>query len=73
MVTWYEPGVEELPDMDSNHDKVNQNHLCYHYTIGQKARGDVTGAGGRRSSLEGGIYRPALLRNTKRPPETERR
>jgi hypothetical protein len=50
--------VEWLPDMDSNHDKVNQNHLCYHYTIGQKARSDVTGTGARWSSLEDGIQRP---------------
>ena len=26
-----------LPDLDSNQDKVNQNHLCYHYTIRQNA------------------------------------
>lgn len=25
-----------LPDLDSNQDKLNQNQLCYHYTIGQK-------------------------------------
>lgn len=24
-----------LPDMDLNHDKVSQSHLCYRYTIGQ--------------------------------------
>ena len=24
-----------LPDLDSNQDKLNQNQLCYHYTIGQ--------------------------------------
>jgi hypothetical protein len=24
-----------LSDMDSNHDKVLQRDLCYHYTIGQ--------------------------------------
>jgi hypothetical protein len=24
-----------LPDMDLNHDKVIQSHLCYRYTIGQ--------------------------------------
>ena len=23
-----------LPDMDLNHDKVIQSHLCYRYTIG---------------------------------------
>jgi hypothetical protein len=26
-----------LPDMDLNHDKVIQSHLCYRYTIGQGA------------------------------------
>ena len=26
---------EWLPDMDLNHDKVIQSHLCYRYTIGQ--------------------------------------
>ena len=25
-----------LPDMDLNHDKVIQSHLCYRYTIGQR-------------------------------------
>ena len=25
----------ELPDLDSNQDKQNQNLLYYHYTIGQ--------------------------------------
>ena len=29
-----------LPDMDLNHDKVIQSHLCYRYTIGQSARGE---------------------------------
>ncbi len=24
-----------LPNQDSNLDKLNQNQLCYHYTIGQ--------------------------------------
>ena len=28
-----------LPDMDLNHDKVIQSHLCYRYTIGQSAAG----------------------------------
>ena len=27
-----------LPDMDLNHDKVIQSHLCYRYTIGQAGR-----------------------------------
>ena len=27
--------AEWLPDMDLNHDKVIQSHLCYRYTIGQ--------------------------------------
>lgn len=27
-----------LPDMDLNHDKVIQSHLCYRYTIGQSER-----------------------------------
>ena len=26
-----------LSDMDSNHDKLLQRELCYHYTIGQTA------------------------------------
>lgn len=26
---------DELGDMDSNHDKQNQNLLCYRYTIAQ--------------------------------------
>ena len=25
-----------LPDLDLNQDKLNQNQLCYHYTIGQR-------------------------------------
>ena len=29
---------EWLPDMDLNHDKVIQSHLCYRYTIGQDGR-----------------------------------
>ena len=28
-----------LPDMDLNHDKVIQSHLCYRYTIGQAGPG----------------------------------
>jgi hypothetical protein len=28
-------GWNWLPDMDLNHDKVIQSHLCYRYTIGQ--------------------------------------
>ena len=28
--------LEWLPDLDSNQDKLNQNQLCYRYTIGQK-------------------------------------
>ncbi len=27
-------GFHWLPDQDSNLDKLNQNQLCYHYTIG---------------------------------------
>ena len=27
-----------LPDLDSNQDKLNQNQLCYRYTIGQNRR-----------------------------------
>jgi hypothetical protein len=27
-----------LPGMDSNHDKQNQNLLCYHYTTRQKGK-----------------------------------
>ena len=30
-------GKEWLPDLDSNQDKLNQNQLCYRYTIGQNA------------------------------------
>ena len=29
-----------LPDMDLNHDKVIQSHLCYRYTIGQNDGGE---------------------------------
>lgn len=29
-----------LPDMDLNHDKVIQSHLCYRYTIGQTGGGE---------------------------------
>ena len=29
-----------LPDMDLNHDKVIQSHLCYRYTIGQAGGGE---------------------------------
>ena len=35
---WYEIGrslKKWLPDLDSNQDKLNQNQLCYRYTIGQ--------------------------------------
>lgn|GEM_PF-2429563 len=28
-----------LPDLDSNQDKLNQNQLYYHYTIGQSVNG----------------------------------
>ena len=28
------PGIEELPGLDSNQDKENQNLLCYRYTTG---------------------------------------
>jgi hypothetical protein len=31
-------GGKWLPDMDLNHDKVIQSHLCYRYTIGQDGR-----------------------------------
>ena len=34
-----------LPDMDLNHDKVIQSHLCYRYTIGQ------AGASGKLMTL----------------------
>lgn len=30
------PLPHKYPDRDSNPDKVNQNHLCYRYTIGVK-------------------------------------
>jgi hypothetical protein len=36
-----------LPDMDLNHDKVIQSHLCYRYTIGQ------AGASGKLMSFTG--------------------
>ena len=29
------PCYKWLPNQDSNLDKLNQNQLCYHYTIGQ--------------------------------------
>lgn len=29
-----------LPDMDLNHDKVIQSHLCYHYTMRQSRDGE---------------------------------
>ena len=33
-----------LPDMDLNHDKVIQSHLCYRYTIGHaEASGKLKG------------------------------
>ena len=32
--------AEELSYADSNHDKQNQNLLCYHYTIGQSYKYD---------------------------------
>jgi hypothetical protein len=31
------PRQNWLSDMDSNHDKLLQRELCYHYTIGQTA------------------------------------
>ena len=37
--------LEWLPDMDLNHDKVIQSHLCYRYTIGQ------AGASGKLETL----------------------
>lgn len=33
---------KRYPDRDSNPDKVNQNHLCYRYTIGVKGGNDTT-------------------------------
>jgi hypothetical protein len=36
-----------LPDMDLNHDKVIQSHLCYRYTIGH------AGASGKLMSFAG--------------------
>jgi hypothetical protein len=30
-----------LSDMDSNHDKLLQRELCYHYTIGQTLRAKI--------------------------------
>lgn len=36
------PLPHKYPDRDSNPDKVNQNHLCYRYTIGVKEGNDTT-------------------------------
>lgn len=36
------PLPHKYPDRDSNPDKVNQNHLCYRYTIGVKKVGPRT-------------------------------
>jgi hypothetical protein len=46
-----------LPDMDLNHDKVIQSHLCYRYTIGQVGAASSV----ILSSLESsnGSYQPA--------------
>ena len=43
-----------LPDMDLNHDKVIQSHLCYRYTIGQ------AGASGKLMSFTMQSSRQAL-------------
>jgi hypothetical protein len=43
-----------LPDMDLNHDKVIQSHLCYRYTIGQsEASGKLMSFGGQSSRAFG--------------------
>jgi hypothetical protein len=53
-----------LPDMDLNHDKVIQSHLCYRYTIGH------AGASGKLMSFAGQSSRQAphhciyAIRNT---------
>jgi hypothetical protein len=39
-----------LPDMDLNHDKVIQSHLCYRYTIGQTGRLEKLGISFTESS-----------------------
>ena len=39
-----------LPDMDLNHDKVIQSHLCYRYTIGQAGRLEKLGISFTESS-----------------------
>ncbi len=39
-----------LPDMDLNHDKVIQSHLCYRYTIGQAGALETLGGFARQSS-----------------------
>ena len=44
-----------LPDMDLNHDKVIQSHLCYRYTIGHSK------AAGR---LDGSLYQSSQQRRT---------
>ncbi len=36
-------GLWELPGMDSNHEWLDQNQLCYHYTTGQFESGDNSG------------------------------
>jgi hypothetical protein len=56
--------IEWLPDMDLNHDKVIQSHLCYRYTIGHAgASGKLEGfakqsrrQSGVRAMLVGNVY-----------------
>jgi hypothetical protein len=45
-----------LPDMDLNHDKVIQSHLCYRYTIGH------AGASGKLMSFAGQSRRQSARR-----------
>ena len=43
-----------LPDMDLNHDKVIQSHLCYRYTIGHAgASGKLEGFAGQSRRQSG--------------------
>jgi hypothetical protein len=48
-----------LPDMDLNHDKVIQSHLCYRYTIGQtEASGKLMSFAGQSRRQTADLCRP---------------
>ncbi len=51
-----------LPDMDSNHDILNQNQLYYPYTIGQSAHSLRMGCKNRGAGELFQIFYP-LARN----------